>query len=114
MFHQFHPNYTHLFSESVQFSNSVVSNSVTAWTAVCKASLSITNSRSLLKLMPVDSVMLSKHLIFCCPLLLTPSIFPSIGVYQMSQLFASDDQSIGVSALTSVFPMNIQDLFPLG
>ena len=49
------------------------------------------------------------HLILCCPLLLLPSIFPSIRVFPMSQFFASGGQSIGVSVSTSVFPMNIQD-----
>ena len=53
----------------------------TPWTAACQASLSITNSRSLLKLMSIKSVMPSNHLIFCCPLLLLPSIFPSIRVF---------------------------------
>ena len=51
------------------------------WTAAHKASLSITNSRSLLKVMSIKSVMPSNHLILCCPLLLLPSIFPSIGVF---------------------------------
>ena len=51
------------------------------WTAACQASLSITNSRSLLKLMSIESVMSSNHLIFCCPLLFPPSIFPSIRVF---------------------------------
>ena len=48
------------------------------WTAACQASLSITNSQSLLTLMSIESVMPSNHLIFCCRLLLLPSIFPSI------------------------------------
>ena len=54
---------------------------VTPWTAARHASLSITNSRSLLKLMPIESVMTSNHLILCRPLLLLPSIFPSIRVF---------------------------------
>ena len=54
---------------------------VTPWTAACQASLSITNSRSLLKLMCIASVMPSNHLILCHPLLLLPSIFPSIRVF---------------------------------
>ena len=54
---------------------------VTPWTAGCHASLSITNSRSLLKLMSIESVMPSNHLILCHPLLLLPSIFPSIRVF---------------------------------
>ena len=53
---------------------------VTLWTAACQASLSITNSQRLLKLMPIESVMPSNHLIFCCPLL-PPSTFPSIRVF---------------------------------
>ena len=50
----------------------------TPWTAARQSSLSITNYRSLLKLMPIELVMPSNHLILCCPLLLPPSIFPSI------------------------------------
>ena len=64
----------------VQFSHSVMSDSATPWTAAHQASLSITNSQSLLKLMPIESVMPSNHLILCCPLLLPPSLFPSIRV----------------------------------
>ena len=66
---------------SVQFSCSVVSDSATPWTVACQASLSITNSQSLLKLMAIESVMPSNHLILWCPLLLPPSIFPSIRVF---------------------------------
>ena len=87
---------------------------VTPWTTACQASLSITNSQSLLKLMSVESGMPSNHLIFCCTLLLLPSMFPSIRVFPMSQFFTSDGQSIGASASPSVLPMNIQDCFPLG
>ena len=53
----------------------------TPWTAACQASLSITNSWSLLKLMSIESVMPFSHLILCCPLLLPPSIFPTIKVF---------------------------------
>ena len=75
---------------------------------------SIINSRSLLKLMYIESVMPSNHLILCHPLLLSPSIFPSIRVFfPMSQFFASGGRSIGVSASTSVPSMNIQDWFTL-
>ena len=66
------------------------------------------------QLMSIESVMASNHLILCQPLLLLPSIFPSISVFSMSQFFASGGQSIGVSALASVLPMNIQGWFPLG
>ena len=54
---------------------------MTPWTAACQASLSITISRSLLKLMSIESVMPSNHFILCCPLLLPTSIFPSIRVF---------------------------------
>ena len=64
---------------SVQLSRSVTSNSATPWTAARQAYLSITNSWSLLKIMSIKSVMPSNHLILCHPLLLPPSIFPSIG-----------------------------------
>ena len=87
---------------------------VTPWTAAHQASLSITNSWSLLKLMPVKLVMPSNHLILCHPLLLLPSIFPSIRVFSNGPFFASSCQSIAVSASASVLPMNIQDWFPLG
>ena len=71
----------------VQFSCSVMSNSLhglqelTPWTAACQAFLSITNSRSLPKLMSIESVMPSNHLLLCHPLLLLPSIFPSIRAF---------------------------------
>ena len=66
---------------SVQFSCSVVSDSATPWTAALQASLSITHSRSLLRLTSTESVMPSNHLILCRSLLLLPSIFPSIRVF---------------------------------
>ena len=94
---------------------------VTPWIAARQTSLSITNSRSsprltsiksvswsLLKLISIESVMPSNHLILCCPLLLLPSIFPSIRSFPLSQFFASDGQSIGASASASVLPMNIR------
>ena len=66
---------------SVQFSRSVVSDSVTPQTAACQASLSIINSWGLLKLMPIESVIPSNHLILCHPFFLLPSIFLSIRVF---------------------------------
>ena len=62
-------------------SHSVMSDSTTPWTAACQASLSFTNSQSLFKFMSIESVMPSYHLILCHPLLLLPSIFPSIRVF---------------------------------
>ena len=99
---------------SVQFSRSVVSDSATPWNAACQASLSITHSRSLLKLMSIGSVMPSNHLILCHPLLLLPSIFPSIRVFSNELALHIRSPNIGASASASVLPMNIQDWFPLG
>ena len=73
-------SHIHLANFSVQFSHSVVSIFATPWTAACQASLSITSSESLLRLMSIELVMPSNHLIICHPLLL-PSIFPSIGIF---------------------------------
>ena len=80
---------------------------VTSWTAARQASLSFINSQSLLKLMCIKLVMPSNHLILCHPLLLLPSILPSIRVFSNESVLPSGGQSIGASA--SVFPMNIQD-----
>ena len=68
------------------FSYSVMSDSATPWTAARQASLSITNSRSLLRLMSTESVMPSNHLILCCPLLLLPLVFPSIRVFSVESV----------------------------
>ena len=73
------------------------------------SSLSLTISQSLLKFTSFESVMPSNHLIFCCPLLILPQSFPASGSFPMSQFFALGGQSIGVSALASVLPKNIQD-----
>ena len=86
----------------------------TPWTAAHQASLSITNSQSLLKLMSISSVMPSHHLILCRPLLLLPQFLPASESFPVSQLFASGGQSTGVSALASGLPMNTQDWSPLG
>ena len=73
--------YTNTYICISQFSHSVVSDFATTQTAACEASLSVTNSQSLLKLMSIESVMSSNHLILCHPLLLPPSIFPSSRVF---------------------------------
>ena len=82
----------------------------TPWTAARQASLSINNSQSPPKPMSTDSVMPSNHLILCCPL----QSFPASGSFQMSQLFSSGGQSIGVSASSSILPLITQDWSPLG
>ena len=102
-----------LWSISVQ-SLSHIQLFVTPWTAACQASLSITNSWSVFKLMTTESVMPSNQLILCFPLLSCLQSFPASGSFLMSQLFSSAGQSIGASASASVLPMNIQDWFPLG
>ena len=84
------------------------------WTAARQASLSITNSQSLLKHMSIELVMPPNHPILCHPLCSHLQAFPASGSFQVSQLFASRGQSIGVSASTSLLPMNIQDWSPLG
>ena len=86
----------------------------TPWTAAHQASLSVKKSWSLLKLMSIESVMPSNHLNLCHPLLLLPSIFPRIRVFSNESVLSSGGQIIGVSASTSVLPMNIQDRFSLG
>ena len=98
----------------VEFSCSVMSNSVIPWTAAHQASLAITNSQSSLKLMSIESVMASNHLILCRPFLLLPSIFFSIRVFSKESVLHIRRPSIGVSALASVLPVNIQDWSPLG
>ena len=81
----------------------------TPWIEARQASLSITNSWSLLKLMSIESVIPSNHILLYCPLLLLSSIFLSIRVFPVSQFFPSGGWSIGVSASTSVLPMNTQN-----
>ena len=87
---------------------------VTRWIAAHQASLSITNSQSLPKLMSIEAVMPSSHLILCRPFSSCPQSFPASGSFQMSQLFASGGQIIGVSDSTSVLPKNTQGWSPLG
>ena len=85
---------------------------LTPWTEAHHTPLSCTISQSLLRLMSVEAVMPSNHLILCHPFLLWPQSLPASGYFPMRQHFASHHQSIRASA--SVLPMNIQDLFPLG
>ena len=80
----------------------------TPWPAGRQASLSITNSRSLLKLMSIESMIPSNHLIIL-PFSSSLQSFPASDSFPMSQFFTSGGQSIGVSASASVLPMNIQD-----
>ena len=95
---------------------------VTPWIAACQDSLSITNSQSLLRLVSITLVMPSDHLILCHPLLLPPSIFPSITVFSNESILHirwpkywsysfSISPSNEYSGLISVLPMSIQDWF---
>ena len=86
----------------------------TPWTTACQASLSITNSWSLLKLTSITLGRPSNHLTLCCPFTSCPQSFPASGSFPMSQFFSSGGQCIGVSASASVLPMSIQDWFSLG
>ena len=87
---------------------------VTSRTTARQASLAITNSQSLPQLMSIESVMPSNHLILCCPLLLLPSIFPSIRVFSNESALCIRCPKFGVSASSSVLPMNAQEWSPLG
>ena len=108
---------TLVFFSSVQFSPvqslSYVRLFATPWITARQASLSITNSRSSLKLMSIELVMPSSHLILCHPLLLLPQSLPASESFPVSQLFAWGGQSTGVSALASFLPKNTEDWSPL-
>ena len=105
-----HPNYGSRCSFLVAIQPlSPVQLSATPWTAARQASLSITNSWSLLKLMSVESVMPSNHLTLCHPFSSCPQSFPASGSFPATQFFASGGQRFGVSASASVLPMNIRD-----
>ena len=101
------------FYQSVQ-SVSRVQLFATPWTAACQASLSVTNSRSLLKLMPIVSVMSSNHLILCHPPFLLPLIFPSIRVISNESVLRIRGPKYWSFSFNISLPMNIQDWFPLG
>ena len=84
----------------------------TPWIAARQASLSITNSRSSLRLTSIESVMPSSHLILCHPLLLLPQSLPASESFPVSQLFIWGGQSTGVSALASFLPKKSQGWSP--
>ena len=85
----------------------------TPWTAAHQASLSITNSRSPPKPMSIEAVMPSNHLILCRPLLLLPSILPSVRVFSNESALRIRWPKYQISASTSVLPMNTKDWTPL-
>ena len=86
----------------------------TPWTAGCQASLSFTISRSLLKLISIESVIPTNHLVLCHPLPLLPSIFPQIRVFSNEPAFCIRWPKYWSVSFSTVLPMNIQDWFPLG
>ena len=97
------------------FNLSVMSDSATPWTAACQASLPFAISWSLLKLMSIELVMPSNHLILCRLPLLLHSVFPSIRVFSSeSALCIRWPKYWGASASASVLPVKIQGWFPLG
>ena len=112
-FNKFNKNFKNGLLSSVQLLSRVWLF-VTPWIAACQASPAITNSQSLLKLMSIELVMPSNHLILCHPLLLLPSIFPSIRVFSNESVLLIGGQSIRASVSASVLPVNIQGWFPLG
>ena len=87
---------------------------VILWTVARQASLSITNSWSLLKFMSIESVVPSNHLILYCPLLLLPSIFPSIRIFSNELALPIRWPKFWSFSSASVHPVNIQDWFALG
>ena len=105
------------FQHSVQFS-SVAQSCPTLCDPMNRSTpglpLSITNSRSSLRLMSIESVMQSSHLILCCHLLFLPSIFPSIRVFSNESVFHIRWPKHWSFSFSIVLPMNIQDWFPLG
>ena len=101
------------FFSSVQ-SLSCVQLFVTPWTAACQASLSITNSPNLLKVMSIESVMPSNHFILYHPLLLLPSVFLSIRVFSSESVLRIRWPKYWSFSFSIMLPMNIQDWFPLG
>ena len=113
-----------LFSVSFSFSDCLSVQSVqlfnhvrliaTPWTAACQASLSITNSWSLLKFMSIESVMPSNLSSSVVPFSSCLQSSPAPGSFPKSEFFASGGPSIGASVSASVLPMNIQGWFPLG
>ena len=100
--------FANVFS-SVQSSLSAVSDSMNQWTAARQASLSITNSRTLLTLMSIKSVMPSNHLILCCPLLLLPLIPPSIKVFSSESVLHTRWPNYCSFSFSISSSMNIQD-----
>ena len=86
---------------------------VTPWIAAHQCSLLFTISWSLIKLLSIESVMPSNHLILCCPLLLLPSVFPGTRVFTNESVLCTVAKVLRASASASVLPMNIQDWFPL-
>ena len=103
-------------SQSAQFSSvtQLCPTLCDPWAIAHQASVSITNLQSLLKLISIQSVMLSNHSFSVIPFSSCLLYFPTSGSLPMSQFFILGDQSIGTTVSASVLPMSVQDQFPLG
>ena len=95
-------------------SHKFIPDSAAPWTAACLAYLSSTISQSLLKFMSIKSMMPSNHLILCCPLLLLPSVFPSIKIFSNELTLCIRWWKYWSFSFSAVLPMNFQGRFPLG
>ena len=103
-----------LYIAAIILSISRVRLFATLWTAACQASLSYTISQSLLKLMSIELVMPSNHLVLCHPSLLLPSIFPSIKVFSNEVCSHQVAKLLELQLQHQWLPVNFQDWFPLG
>ena len=97
-------NFSVVFIQSLGYVRLIV----TPWTAACQASLSFSSSWSSLKLMSIESMVPSNHLILCHLFSSCPQSFPASGCFPVSRFFASGGQSIRASASASVLPVNIR------
>ena len=102
------PFLAHTLTQHKEFS-SVAQSCLILWTAAHQASLSLTNSQSLLKLMSIESLMPSNHLILCHPLVHVPSVFPSIRVFSKESVRHIRWPKCWSFSFSTVFPINIQD-----
>ena len=109
-----HFQFCYSIQELLPCSHSVMSNSETPWTTASQSSLSFTISQSLLKLMSIESMKPSNHLILCHPLLLLTSIFLRIRDFSNELPLCLSWPKYGTPTSASVLPKKIQDLFPLG
>ena len=112
--------YTHFIDNTkykaymLLLSHKVIPDSAAPWTAVCQAYLSSTISQNLLRFMSIKSMMLSNHLVLCCPLFLLPSVFPSINICSNELTLCIRWWKYWSFSFAAGLPMNFQGWFPLG